>query len=92
MGEFQVKKPHPPMDVVAGLALKHYLTTTRQTQEEFAEEFGFDPKTISRYVNKGIQNIGTIEILAVDLGQDVMSFLQTGLRLYDEDGEPEEKG
>lgn len=87
-----MKKPHPPMDVVAGLALKHYLTTTRQTQEEFAEEFGFDPKTISRYVNKGIQNIGTIEILAVDLGQDVMSFLQTGLRLYDEDGEPEEKG
>ena len=92
MGEFQVKKPHPPMDAVAGLALKHYLTTTRQTQEEFAEEFGFDPKTISRYVNKGIQNIGTIEILAEDLGQDVMSFLQTGLRLYDEDGEPEEKG
>lgn len=87
-----MKKPHPPMDVVAGLALKHYLTATRQTQEEFAEEFGFDPKTISRYVNKGIQNIGTIEILAVDLGQDVMSFLQTGLRLYDEDGELEEKG
>lgn len=87
-----MKKPHPPMDVVAGLALKHYLTATRQTQEEFAEEFGFDPKTISRYVSKGIQNIGTIEVLAVDLGQDVMSFLQTGLRLYKENDEPDEEG
>lgn len=87
-----MKKSHPPMDVVAGLALKHYLTATQQTQEEFAEEFGFDPKTINRYVNKGIQNIGTIEVLAVDLGQDVMSFLHTGLQVYREGDELDEDG
>lgn len=80
------------MDVVAGLALKHYLTASQQTQEEFAEEFGFDPKTISRYVSKGIQNIGTIEVLAVDLGQDVMSFLQTGLQIYRDNDESHEDG
>lgn len=65
------------MQQVAGLYLKKLIQEHYDSQEAFAYDFGTDIRTISRYVNSGINKISTIQELADFFGirfQDFFSF------------------
>lgn len=47
-----------------GAKLKRLISENYSSQEEFAFQFGADVRTISRYVNNGIDKISTIQDLA----------------------------
>ena len=44
------------------------------TQEEFAYDYGTDIRTVSRYVNQGINKIDIVQELAEFFGVDFASF------------------
>ena len=48
----------------AGLYLKKLIRENYDSQEDFAYDFGTDIRTVSRYVNNGINKISTIQELA----------------------------
>jgi transcriptional regulator with XRE-family HTH domain len=48
----------------AGLYLKKLIHENYDSQEDFAYDFGTDIRTVSRYVNNGINKISTIQELA----------------------------
>ncbi len=48
----------------AGLTLKRLIQEYYPSQEEFAFDFGTDIRTVSRYVNQGINKINIIQDLA----------------------------
>ena len=48
----------------AGLFLKKLIQENYSSQEDFADDFGTDIRTVSRYVNNGINKISTIQELA----------------------------
>lgn len=48
----------------AGLYLKKLIHENYSSQEDFADDFGTDIRTVSRYVNNGINKISTIQQLA----------------------------
>lgn len=58
----------------AGQKLKKLINENYSSQEEFAFEYGCDVRTVSRYVNQGIEKIGIIQDLAMNFGVDFMSF------------------
>lgn len=60
----------------AGLKLKKLISENYSSQEEFAFEYGCDVRTVSRYVNQGIEKIGIIQDLAMHFGVDFMSFFE----------------
>lgn len=60
----------------AGLKLKKLINENYSSQEEFAFEYGCDVRTVSRYVNQGIEKIGIIQDLAMHFGVDFMSFFE----------------
>ncbi len=49
---------------VAGLYLKKLIQENYNSQEDFADDFGTDIRTVSRYVNNGINKLSTIQELA----------------------------
>lgn len=48
----------------AGLKLKKLILENYSSQEEFAYDFGTDVRTVSRYVNQGINKINVIQELS----------------------------
>lgn len=48
----------------AGLFLKKLIQEYYSSQEDFAYDFGTDIRTVSRYVNNGINKVSTIQELA----------------------------
>lgn len=58
----------------AGQKLKKLINENYSSQEDFAFEYGCDVRTVSRYVNQGIEKIGIIQDLAMHFGVDFMSF------------------
>lgn len=48
----------------AGLKLKQLILENYSSQEEFAYDFGTDVRTVSRYVNQGINKINVIQELS----------------------------
>lgn len=48
----------------AGNALRHLIAENYPSQEEFAYDYGADIRTISRYINNGINKIDVIQELA----------------------------
>ena len=48
----------------AGRALRRLIEENFSSQEEFAYEYGADIRTISRYINNGINKIDVIQELA----------------------------
>lgn len=58
----------------AGLKLKKLINENYSSQEEFAFEYGCDVRTVSRYVNQGIEKIGIVQDLAMYFGVDFMNF------------------
>lgn len=62
--------------IKAGLVLKKLIKENYHSQEEFAEDIGYEIRTVSRYVNQGIKKLSTAQDLAEFFGLDFISFLQ----------------
>ena len=60
----------------AGETLRKLIRENYASQEEFANDYGADLRTISRYINNGINNIGVIQELAIFFDVDFISFFQ----------------
>ena len=58
----------------AGQRLRELIAENFDSQEEFAYEFGADVRTISRYVNQGINKVDVIYELADWFGVEFKSF------------------
>ena len=50
--------------LMAGQTLKRLMKENYPSQEEFAYDYGADIRTISRYINNGINKIDVIQELA----------------------------
>ena len=62
--------------IKAGLVLKKLIKENYRSQEEFAEDIGYEIRTVSRYVNQGIGKISTGQEVAEFFGMDYLEFLQ----------------
>lgn len=60
----------------AGEVLRRLIQEKYSSQEEFAYDFGTDIRTVSRYVNKGINKINILQELAVFFHVDIVDFLK----------------
>ena len=62
------------LSLVAGANLKRLIKNSKyKTQEEFAFEFCTDVRTVGRWVNKGIKNLDTIQLIAAFFGVDALT-------------------
>ncbi len=60
----------------AGRKLRQLIQQNYTTQEEFAADFGTDVRTVSRYVNTGINKISVLQELAAFFHVSVIDFLK----------------
>jgi len=61
----------------AGNVLRHLIQANYSSQEEFAYDFGAEIRTVSRYINQGINKISTIQELADFFGVPFTAFFET---------------
>ena len=61
---------------IAGLHLRRLIQENYPSQEEFAIHFNADIRTISRYINNGINKIDVIQELAYHFDVDFMDFFK----------------
>lgn len=60
----------------AGEVLRKLIQENYASQEEFAYDFRTDIRTVSRYVNNGINKISILQELAVFFHVDIVDFLK----------------
>lgn len=61
---------------IAGENLKRLIKENYPSQEEFAYEYGTDVRTVSRYVNNGINKLDTIQELAYFFDVEYVDFFK----------------
>lgn len=61
---------------IAGENLRRLIQENYLSQEEFAFDYGTDVRTVSRYVNNGINRLDTIQELAYFFGVDYLDFFK----------------
>ena len=61
----------------AGELLRQLIQQNYSSQEEFAQDFGMDVRTVSRYVNNGINKISLLQELAAFFRVSILDFLKT---------------
>lgn len=59
---------------IAGQRLKQLIKENYPTQEDFSYDYGLEIRTISRYVNQGINKIDVIQELAEFFGVEFTYF------------------
>lgn len=59
---------------MAGEKLRQLIKENYRTQEEFADRYGMELRTVSRYVNQGIKDVDVIQELANFFGVDFFFF------------------
>ena len=65
------------LSIIASINVKRLIRSSKYgTQENFAYEFGAEIRTVSRWLNKGIKNIDTLEEIANFLNVDVFELLK----------------
>ena len=65
------------LSMIASINVKRLIRSSKYgTQENFAYEFGAEIRTISRWLNKGIKNIDTLEEIANFLNVNVLELLK----------------
>ena len=65
------------LSMIASINVKRLIRSSKYgTQENFAYEFGAEIRTVSRWLNKGIKNIDTLEEIAKFLNVDVFELLK----------------
>ena len=59
-----MEKQYKPLSEIVGENVKRLIKETKyRTQEDFAYAYGVETRTLSRWLNKGINNIDTLEIM-----------------------------
>ena len=61
--------------IAAGVGLKYLIKTNYASQQEFADDFGVELRTVNRYVTTGIRSIITIQEIADFFGMDLPDYL-----------------
>ena len=69
-----MEKLSPQM--VAGRTLRRLIQENYPSQEEFAYDYGIEIRTVSRYVNNGINKLDAIQELANFFDVSVLDFLK----------------
>ena len=59
---------------IAGLVLKKLVETHYDTQQEFADDYGIELRSLSRYFKDGITKIPTVSDLAIFFDVDFAYF------------------
>ena len=59
---------------LAGRTLRRLIQENYATQEDFAEDYGVEIRTVSRYINEGINKVDVIQELAVFFNVSVIDF------------------
>lgn len=67
--------------IAAGFALKHLIREHYASQQEFAEDFGVELRTVTRYVTTGIGKMMTVEEIADFFEMDLLDFLRLGKQM-----------
>jgi len=62
---------------VAGHVLKQLIKENCSSQDAFAYEFGADVRTVSRYVNEGINKLNVLQELAVFFHINITDFFKS---------------
>lgn len=62
--------------IAAGIALRYLIKKNYSSQQEFADDFGVELRTVNRYVTTGIGKITTIQEIADFFGMDLPEYLQ----------------
>ena len=62
----------------AGNSLRRLIQENYATQEEFALDYGLEIRTVSRYINEGINKLSTIDELAAFFQMNWQEFLAVG--------------
>ena len=63
---------------IAGRTLRRLIQENYPSQEEFAYEYGMDIRTVSRYINSGINKIDAIQELADFFAVSFLDFFAEG--------------
>lgn len=61
---------------MAGEALRKLIQENYSSQEDFAYEYGADLRTVSRYINNGINKVNVIQELADFFGVSFTDFFK----------------
>ncbi len=61
---------------IAGLRLRRLIQENYSSQEEFAYDYGLELRTVSRYINNGINKVDAIQELAEYFNVDVTEFFR----------------
>ena len=61
---------------IAGNTLRRLIQENYESQEEFAWDYGMDIRSVSRYINNGINKIDTVQELANFFNMDFMMFFK----------------
>lgn len=61
---------------MAGEALRKLIQENYASQEDFAYEYGADLRTVSRYINNGINKVNVIQELADFFGVSFTDFFK----------------
>jgi len=69
-----MEKLSPQM--LAGRTLRRLIQENYPSQEEFAYDYGIEIRTVSRYVNNGINKLDAIQELANFFNVSIMDFLK----------------
>lgn len=59
-----------------GFVLRRLIKENYKSQQEFADDFGLEIRTVSRYVNKGIDQVYRIQELADFFHVEVIDFFK----------------
>ncbi len=62
------------LQLKAGRKLRQLIQENFRTQEEFAERYGMEIRSVSRYINQGINKVGVIQELADFFQVDSLEF------------------
>ena len=61
---------------IAGLRLRRLIQENYSSQEEFAYDYGLEIRTVSRYINNGINKVDVIQELTEYFNIDVTEFFR----------------
>ena len=61
---------------IAGQNLRRLIQENYPSQEEFAYDYGMDLRSVSRYINNGINKVDAIQQLAEFFSVDFMEFFK----------------
>ena len=60
----------------AGKVLRKLIEENYNTQEEFALDYGIELRTVSRYINNGINKLDVLQELAFFFNVNIVEFLK----------------